>query len=105
MQLGGKNPGIVFSDTDLDKCLPAMIKSSFANQGEICLTTSRIYVQEPIYDKFVERFVHLTKLVKCTVVCVRACVKRCAWIYVWRKSIHVTAVIFLLVTLQADQGG
>lgn len=51
----------MFGDTDLEKCLPAMIKSSFANQGEICLTTSRIYVQEPIYDKFVERFVQLTK--------------------------------------------
>jgi acyl-CoA reductase-like NAD-dependent aldehyde dehydrogenase len=60
-QLGGKNPGVVFDDTDLDKCLPTMIRSSFANQGEICLTTSRIFVQEGIYDKFVERFVERTK--------------------------------------------
>ena len=60
-QLGGKNAGIVFSDVDLDKCLPTMIRSSFANQGEICLTTSRIFVQEAIFKEFVERFVELTK--------------------------------------------
>ena len=60
-QLGGKNAGIVFDDVDLEKCLPAMIKSSFANQGEICLTTSRIYIQKGIYKKFLDRFVELTK--------------------------------------------
>ena len=60
-QLGGKNAGIVFADTDLEKCLPTMIKSSFANQGEVCLTTSRIFVQEAIYEEFVKRFVELTK--------------------------------------------
>lgn len=53
----------MFGDVDLEKCLPTMIRSSFANQGEICLTTSRIFVQESIYDKFVERFVELTKYV------------------------------------------
>ena len=52
---------MVFNDVALDKCLPTMIRSSFANQGEICLTTSRIFVQEGIYDTFVERFVELTK--------------------------------------------
>lgn len=60
-QLGGKNAGLVFADTDLEKCLPTMIRSSFANQGEVCLTTSRIFVQEAIYEEFVQRFVELTK--------------------------------------------
>ena len=53
----------MFSDVDLDKCLPTMIKSSFANQGEICLTSSRIFVQEDIYETFVERFVERTRLI------------------------------------------
>ena len=60
-QLGGKNAGIVFNDADLDKCVPTMLRSSFINQGEVCLTTSRIYVQEGIYQSFLERFVKMTK--------------------------------------------
>ena len=60
-QLGGKNAGIVFNDTDLDKCVPTMIRSSFINQGEVCLTTSRIYVQEGMYPYFVKRFVDMTR--------------------------------------------
>lgn len=60
-QLGGKNAGLVFNDVDLKKCLPIMMRSSFANQGEICLTTSRIYVQEGVYQQFVERYVELTR--------------------------------------------
>ena len=39
--IGRKNAGIVFDDMDLEKCVPAMIRSSFINQGEVCLTTSR----------------------------------------------------------------
>ena len=60
-QLGGKNAGIVFKDADLDKCLPTMIRSSFINQGEVCLTTSRIYVRQEIYQNFLDRFVKMTK--------------------------------------------
>ena len=48
-------------DADLDKCLPTMIRSSFINQGEVCLTTSRIYVQQEIYQNFLDRFVKMTK--------------------------------------------
>ena len=60
-QLGGKNAGIVFNDADLDKCIPTMTRSSFINQGEVCLTTSRIYVQDDIYQTFLERFVKMTR--------------------------------------------
>ena len=61
LQLGGKNAGIVFDDVDFGKCLPIMIRSSFINQGEVCLTTSRIFVQESIFDAFVEKLVELAK--------------------------------------------
>ena len=60
-QLGGKNAGIVFPDVDFAKCLPTMIRSSFINQGEVCLTTSRIFVHESIFDTFVQKFVELAK--------------------------------------------
>ncbi|XP_071961805.1 2-aminomuconic semialdehyde dehydrogenase-like isoform X2 [Antedon mediterranea] len=61
LELGGKNPAIVFSDADLDKCINRVIRSAFANQGEICLCTSRIYVQDAIYNTFITRFVEATK--------------------------------------------
>ncbi|XP_054252160.1 2-aminomuconic semialdehyde dehydrogenase isoform X2 [Indicator indicator] len=57
LELGGKNPAIVFDDADLTQCIPTTVRSSFANQGEICLCTSRIFVQRGIYDEFVKRFV------------------------------------------------
>ena len=60
-QLGGKNAGIVFPDVDFAKCLPTMIRSSFINQGEVCLTTSRIFVHESIFGTFIQKFVELAK--------------------------------------------
>ena len=61
LELGGKNPNVVFADADLDDCIATSIRSSFWNQGEICLCGSRIFVERPIYDTFVERFVEATK--------------------------------------------
>lgn len=57
LELGGKNPNIVFADADLDEAIAVSIQSSFANQGEICLCGSRIFVERSIHDTFVERFV------------------------------------------------
>jgi aminomuconate-semialdehyde/2-hydroxymuconate-6-semialdehyde dehydrogenase len=57
LELGGKNPTVVFADADLDDALPAALRASFANQGQICLSGSRILVEEPIFDRFLERFV------------------------------------------------
>jgi len=57
LELGGKNPNIVFDDADLDKTLETTVRSSFLNQGEICLCGSRIYVQKKIYEAFLARFV------------------------------------------------
>ncbi|XP_015267744.1 PREDICTED: aldehyde dehydrogenase family 8 member A1 isoform X2 [Gekko japonicus] len=61
LELGGKNPAIIFEDAILDKCIPATVRSSFANQGEICLCTSRIFVQRTIYSEFLKRFVEAVK--------------------------------------------
>ena len=54
-ELGGKNPGIVFSDCDLDKAVEGTLRSVFANCGQVCLGTERVFVQRPIFDEFVER--------------------------------------------------
>ena len=56
-QLGGKNPAIVFDDVNLDECVQTCIRSSFSNQGEICLCSSRIYVQDKVFDSFMDKFV------------------------------------------------
>ena len=56
LELGGKNASIVFADCDLDRCIEQSIASSFANQGEICLCTSRILVEETIFDSFFQKF-------------------------------------------------
>lgn len=60
-ELGGKNPYIIFADANLEEVIETTIQSSFSNQGEVCLAGSRIYVQRPIYDQFLERFVERTK--------------------------------------------
>jgi len=61
LELGGKNPNIVFADCDFEQALSTSIRSSFANQGEICLCGSRILVERSLYEKFVEEFVKQTK--------------------------------------------
>lgn len=57
LELGGKNPNIIFADCDFKKALSTTIRSSFANQGQICLCGSRIFVERPIYEKFKDAFV------------------------------------------------
>ncbi len=52
-ELGGKNPGIVFADADLEKAVAGIARSSFENCGQVCLGTERVYVQRPIFDQFV----------------------------------------------------
>jgi aminomuconate-semialdehyde/2-hydroxymuconate-6-semialdehyde dehydrogenase len=58
LELGGKNPNIIFADCDFDEMLSTTIRSSFANQGQICLCGSRIFIERPIYERFKEAFVH-----------------------------------------------
>jgi len=57
LELGGKNPNIIFADCDFDEMLSTTLRSSFANQGQICLCGSRIFVQREIYDRFKAAFV------------------------------------------------
>ena len=54
-ELGGKNPALVFADADLDKAIEGVMRSCFANCGQVCLGTERVYVQRPIFDAFVAR--------------------------------------------------
>jgi aminomuconate-semialdehyde/2-hydroxymuconate-6-semialdehyde dehydrogenase len=61
LELGGKNPNIIFNDCNLDKAIKTSLNSSFANQGQICLCGSRIYVQNGIYEEFKSRFVEEVK--------------------------------------------
>lgn len=61
LELGGKNPNVIFADADLEQAIATSIQSSFANQGEICLCGSRIFVERAIHDEFVERFTAATK--------------------------------------------
>ncbi|GBD05103.1 2-aminomuconic 6-semialdehyde dehydrogenase [bacterium HR20] len=55
LELGGKNPTIVFADADLDTAIPQIVRAGFLNQGEICLCGSRILVERTIYSEVVER--------------------------------------------------
>lgn len=57
LELGGKNPNVIFADCDFDKMLSTTVRSSFANQGQICLCGSRILIEKSLYPKFKEAFV------------------------------------------------
>jgi len=64
LELGGKNPNIIFADSNYEKMLNTTVMSSFRNQGEICLCGSRIFVEKTIYEKFKKDFVERTKALK-----------------------------------------
>ena len=64
LELGGKNPDIIFADADLDEVVKTSLRSSFENQGEICLCGSRMFVEAAIYPAFVERFVNEARRLK-----------------------------------------
>lgn len=53
MELGGKNAGIVFADCDFDKAVAGIARAAFDNSGQVCLGTERVYVQRPIFERFV----------------------------------------------------
>jgi len=64
LELGGKNPNIIFADCDFEQMLQVTLKSSFSNQGEICLCGSRIFIEKPLYEKFKTAFVEATEKLK-----------------------------------------
>ena len=55
LELGGKNAALVFADCDLDKAIEGTTRSVFANCGQVCLSTERVYVERPIFEQFVAR--------------------------------------------------
>ncbi len=64
LELGGKNPNIIFADCDFKQAVASAIESSFSNQGEICLCGSRILVERSLYARFTEEFVKATRELK-----------------------------------------
>src|ERR1700737_3202624 len=56
LELGGKNPNIIFADADLDAAIAGSVRPAFANQGQVCLCGSRVFVERSAYDDFVNRF-------------------------------------------------
>ena len=64
LELGGKNPNLVFADCDFEKTLKTSVTAAFANQGQICLCGSRIFIERSIYDKFKKAFVERVKGLK-----------------------------------------
>ena len=55
LELGGKNPAIIFADAELDKAIEGTMRSAFANCGQVCLGTERVYVERSIFDEFAAR--------------------------------------------------
>jgi len=64
LELGGKNPNIVFADCDFERAVATSVRSSFFNQGEICLSGSRIFIERSIFDKFRDEFVRRTQALR-----------------------------------------
>jgi aminomuconate-semialdehyde/2-hydroxymuconate-6-semialdehyde dehydrogenase len=64
LELGGKNPNIIFADCDYEDMLETTVRSSFSNQGQICLCGSRIFIEASIYEKFKLDFVEKVKQLK-----------------------------------------
>lgn len=64
LEMGGKNPNIIFADCNYDLMLRTTLMSSFSNQGQICLCGSRIFVERSLYDRFKHDFVRATKMMQ-----------------------------------------
>lgn len=64
LELGGKNPVLIFADAPFEEMLDTTVRSSFSNNGQICLCGSRIYIQRPIYERFRDAFVERVKALR-----------------------------------------
>jgi aminomuconate-semialdehyde/2-hydroxymuconate-6-semialdehyde dehydrogenase len=64
LELGGKNPNVVFADCNFEEAVSTTVRSSFANNGQICLCGSRVYIERPIYEKFRDELVRRAKNLK-----------------------------------------
>jgi len=64
LEMGGKNPAVVFADCNFEKTVDTLVRASFSNQGQICLCSSRILIEKSIYEQFKRDFVQKVKLLK-----------------------------------------
>lgn len=64
LEMGGKNPAIVFADCDLETALEGTMRSCFANCGQVCLGTERVFVERPLFEKFVAALKQRTEKLK-----------------------------------------
>jgi len=64
LELGGKNPNIIFADCDFERAVSTTVRSSFFNQGEICLSGSRIFIERPIFEKFRDELLRRTQALR-----------------------------------------
>ncbi|MEO6668127.1 MAG: aldehyde dehydrogenase [Ferruginibacter sp.] len=64
LELGGKNPNLIFADCNWEKMMKTTVRSSFSNQGQICLCGSRILIEASIYEKFKTEFIERTRQLK-----------------------------------------
>ena len=64
LELGGKNPGIVRADADIDRAVHGLLRGCFSNAGQLCLSIERLYVQAAVFDRFLERFVAATESIE-----------------------------------------
>ncbi|QEL22253.1 aldehyde dehydrogenase [Bosea sp. F3-2] len=64
MELGGKSPHVIFSDVDIDRAVNGVVSGVFAAAGQTCVAGSRCFVEQPIYDRFVEALVERTRRIK-----------------------------------------
>lgn len=60
LEMGGKNPNVVFADADFDLAATTAVRAAFSNQGQICLCGSRLFVEETIFERFVDAVVERT---------------------------------------------
>ena len=63
-ELGGKNAAVVFADADFDEAVAGVVRSSFTNSGQVCLCSERVYVERPIFDRFVAALKEKTEALK-----------------------------------------
>lgn len=64
LEMGGKNPNIIFADCDLENALTITMRSTFTNQGEVCTCGSRIFIERPIYDEFKKRLIEIAEKIR-----------------------------------------
>src|SRR6202035_4525504 len=64
LELGGKSPNVVYKDADLDSAIPGAASAIFFNHGQCCCAGSRLYVEKPIFDRFVEGVAEQAKKIK-----------------------------------------